>query len=98
MPFLASLDSVGQGGGGGARAGPVQPAGKADHHGQAGSYDPKEGASRRDTMLSPFTHLRGNRRHGGATLAPDVTFTVVGHEPTRFPQLQDDVMRAPSGA
>ena len=51
MPFLASLDSVGQGGGGGARAGPVQPAGKADHHGQAGSYGPEEGASRCDTML-----------------------------------------------
>ena len=98
MPFLASLGAGGQGGGGGARVGPVQPAGKADHHGEAGSYDPEEGASGRDTMLSPSTHLWGNRRHGGATLAPDVAFTVVCHEPTRFPQFQDDVMRAPSGA
>ena len=98
MPFLASLGAGRQGGGGGAWVGPVQPAGKADHHGEAGSYDPEEGASGRDTMLSPSTHLWGNRRHGGATLAPDVAFTVVCHEPTRFPQLQDDVMRAPSGA
>ena len=98
MPFLASLGAGGQGGGGGARVGPVQPAGKADHHGQAGSYGPAEGTSHRDTTLSPSTHLRSGRRYRDAALASNVTFTVVGHEPTRFPQLQDDIMRAPSGA
>ena len=98
MPFLASLGAGRQGGGGGAWVGPVQPAGMADHHGQAGSYGPEEGASGRDTMLSPSTHLWGGRRYRDAALASNVTFTVVCHEPTRFPQLQDDVMRAPSGA
>mgnify|MGYP000902993200 CR=1 FL=1 len=81
MPFLASLGAGRQGGGGGARVGPVQPAGKADHHGEAGSYDPEEGTSRRDTMLSPSTHLWGSLRHGGATFASDVAFAVVCHDP-----------------
>ena len=89
VSFLAPLGSVGQGDAGGAWVGPVQPAGKADHHGQAGSYDSKEGASGRDAMLSPSTHLWGNRRNGGTALASDVAFAVVCHQPTRFPQFQD---------
>ena len=32
-------------------------------------------------MLSPSTHLRGGRRHGGTALASDVAFAVACHDP-----------------